>query len=305
MAAAAIIDSHHHLWRVTDLPWLQAPMTPRIYGPYDAIRRDYLLAELRQESAPLGVAGSVYIQCGWPPENAAGETRWVQSLADRSEQPLAIIGWANLADVGIGRLLDAHGESANFRGIRQMLNWHANTQYRAAGVDEATMADKAWRRGFAELAERGLIFELMIFPGKMAQAAKLAREYPHAAIVLEHGGLPADETSEGWAAWREGMGLMAAESNVFAKISGLGMFNHTCTAQSVAPVLREIVAMFGAERCMFGSNFPVDKLCVSYADMIAVYRHAATELSETERRAVMHDTAWRVYGFETLETKHA
>jgi predicted TIM-barrel fold metal-dependent hydrolase len=92
MAAEAIIDSHHHLWRVTDLPWLQAAMTPRIYGPYEAIRRDCLLAELRQESAPHGVAGSVYIQCGWPPENAADETRWVQSLADQSEHPLAIIG---------------------------------------------------------------------------------------------------------------------------------------------------------------------------------------------------------------------
>ena len=89
-------------------------MTPRIYGPFEDIRRDYLLAELRQESAPLGVAGSVYIQCGWPPENAAGETRWVKSLADQSEGPLAIIGWANLADPGIGRLLDTHGESANF-----------------------------------------------------------------------------------------------------------------------------------------------------------------------------------------------
>ncbi|MDA0228977.1 MAG: amidohydrolase family protein [Proteobacteria bacterium] len=295
MAAEAIIDSHHHIWRMTDLPWLRAPMTPRIYGPYEAIRRDYLLAEFHQESAPLGVAGSVYIQCGWPPENAAGESRWVQSLADQSEKPLAIIGWANLADPEIDRLLDAHGESRNFRGIRQMLNWHANTQYRAAGIDEATMTNKAWLRGFAATAERGLIFELMIFPGQMTQAAKLARDYPHATIVLEHGGLPADESAAGWAAWRTGMALMAAENNVVAKISGLGMFNHRCTAPSVAPVLREMVAMFGAERCMFGSNFPVDKLWVSYADMIAAYREAATDLSETERRAIFHDTAARIY----------
>jgi hypothetical protein len=89
------------------------------------------------------------------------------------------------------------------------------------------------------------------------------------------------------------MALMAAERNVVAKISGLGMFNHTCNAQSVAPVLREMVAMFGAERCMFGSNFPVDKLWVSYANMISAYRSAVAELSESERRAVMHDTAWQ------------
>ncbi len=279
-------------------------MTPRIYGPYDAIRRDYLLEELHGESAPLGVAGSVYIQCGWPPDNAALETRWVQSVAERSEKPLAIIGWADLADPGLGALLDAHGESANFRGIRQMLNWHDKAQYRAAGIDGTVMDDKTWRRGFAELAERGLIFELMIFPGQMTQAARLAREHPRATIVLEHGGLPADESAAGRAAWRDGMALMAGESNVVAKISGLGMFNHRCTAESVAPVMREMLALFGPERCMFGSNFPVDKLWVSYADMIAAYRGAAAELNEAERRALMHDTAHRVYDFESLESKH-
>ena len=279
-------------------------MTPRIYGPYDAIRRDYLLEELHGESAPLGVAGSVYIQCGWPPDNAALETRWVQSVAERSEKPLAIIGWADLADPGLGALLDAHGESANFRGIRQMLNWHDKAQYRAAGIDGTVMDDKTWRRGFAELAERGLIFELMIFPGQMTQAARLAREHPRATIVLEHGGLPADESAAGRAAWRDGMALMAGESNVVAKISGLGMFNHRCTAESVAPVMREMLALFGPERCMFGSNFPVDKLWVSYADMIAAYRGAAAELNEAGRRALMHDTAHRVYDFESLESKH-
>ena len=82
-------------------------MTPRIYGAYEPIRRDYLLAELHRESTHLGVAGSGYIQCGWPPENAAGETRWVQSLAEQSELPLGVIGWANLADPEISVLLDA------------------------------------------------------------------------------------------------------------------------------------------------------------------------------------------------------
>lgn len=298
-----IIDSHHHLWRIADLPWLQAPMTPRIYGPYDAIHRDYLLAELRAESAPEGVTGSVYIQCGWPPADAAGETRWIQSLADQSGMPIAIIGWADLAAANITELLDEHCQSANFRGIRQMLNWHDNPQYCAAGIHSGTMLDDAWRRGFAELAERGLIFELMIFPHQMADAAKLAREYPHATIVLEHGGLPADESTEGWAAWREGMELMAAEPNVLAKISGLGMFNHRCDAESVTPILSEMIALFGAERCMFGSNFPVDKLWVSYNDMIAAYDSAMATLTSPERHALMHNTAWRVYGFKKLETK--
>ncbi len=299
-----IIDSHHHLWRVADLPWLQTPMTPRIYGPYDAIHRDYLLDELLSEGTPHCVSGTVYVQCGWPPTDAAGETRWIQSLADQSATLMAIIGWADLAGPGLATLLDEHSESANFSGIRKMLNFHGNAQYCAAGVTATTMLDKTWRRGFAALAERGLIFELMIFPHQMADAAKLAREYPHATIVLEHGGLPADESPEGWAEWRKGMALMADEPNVAAKISGLGMFNHSCTAATVTPILNQMVGWFGVERSMFGSNFPVDKLWVTYSDMIAAYQSAMSDLNGDQRGALMHDTAWRVYGYDNLETKH-
>ena len=299
---APILDSHHHLWRIADISWLREPGPPRIFGPYEPIRRDYPLDQLRAESAPHGVVGSVYVQCGWPPENAASETRWVQSLADADDMPMAIIGWADLADPGLGALLDAHSQSANFRGIRQMLNWHANTQYRAANIGEATMADKSWRRGFALLAERGLIFEMMIFPHQMVVAAELSKEHPQARIVLEHGGLPADESPKGRQAWRDGMALMAERPNVTAKVSGLGMFNHRCDAGSVGPILHEMVGLFGAERLMFGSNFPVDKLWVTYEDMIAAYREATASLSAGERRTLMHDTAWRVYGFDDLKT---
>jgi predicted TIM-barrel fold metal-dependent hydrolase len=297
-----IIDSHHHLWRTADIPWLREPGPPRIFGEYEPIRRDYPLSELRAESAPHGVAGSVYIQCGWPAEKAAEETRWVQSLADADDRPMAIIGWADLADPDLPALLDQHGLSPNFRGIRQMLNWHANAQYRAANIAADTMSDAAWRRGFGHLAERGLIFEMMIFADQMATAAELARAHPQARIVLEHGGLPADETPAGWQAWRAGMALMAERANVVAKVSGLGMFSHVCTVQSVGYVLGEMVDLFGAERLMFGSNFPVDKLWTTYDEMIAAYHAAAAPLAEGARRALMHDTAWRVYGFDELET---
>jgi predicted TIM-barrel fold metal-dependent hydrolase len=99
----------------------------------------------------------------------------------------------------------------------------------------------------------------------------------------------------GRAAWRKGMALMADERNVVAKISGLGMFNHICNAATVTPILREMVNMFGAERCLFGSNFPVDKPWVSYGDMIAAYRQAAAGYNQVRRSAIFHDTAARIY----------
>jgi predicted TIM-barrel fold metal-dependent hydrolase len=81
------------------------------------------------------------------------------------------------------------------------------------------------------------------------------------------------------------------------------MFNHRCDAESVTPILSVMITLFGAERCMFGSNFPVDKLWVSYNDMIAAYDSAMATLTSPERHALMHNTAWRVYGFKKLETK--
>lgn len=289
-----VIDAHHHIWRQEDLPWLMGPMQPRIFGPYEAIRRDYTIEEYLADIAELSISRSIYVQTNWAPEAAVEETRWVQSVADRHGYPHAIVAYADLADPKLPEVLKAHAECPNFRGIRQQLHWHEKPLYRFAERPDI-MNDDAWRGGFALVVEMGLVFELQVFTSQMADGARLARDFPDARIVLEHAGMLEDGSSAGRAAWAEGMRLLAEQPNVAVKLSGLGTFIHRCSAEHIASIVDETVALFSAERCMYGSNFPIEKLWTSYRELAAAYDAATADLTAAERQAVFHDTAARLY----------
>jgi len=294
MSELSIIDAHHNIWRQADLPWLRGPMQPRIFGPYEPLRRNYPIAEYLQDIAGQGVARSIYVQTNWAPGKEVRETRWVQSVSDAHGWPAAIVAYADLADENLSQTLDAHGEFSAFRGIRQQLHWHKNELYRFAATPNI-MNGAAWRRGFAEVAERGLVFELQLFTSQFADGARLAKDFPDATIVLEHAGMREDDSPAGRTAWAEGLKRLATNANVSTKLSGLGTFVQRCDAAGVADIMHQTVEIFGAERCMFGSNFSIEKLWTSYAGLLTAHRAAAAHYSEPERRAIFHDTAARIY----------
>jgi predicted TIM-barrel fold metal-dependent hydrolase len=180
------------------------------------------------------------------------------------------------------------------RGIRQQLHWHANPQYRFADRPDL-VNDPAWRRGLREVGRRGLLFELQLFADQMADGARLAADLADVPIVLLHAGMLEDRSLHGWGAWRAGMQQLARCPNVSVKLSGLGTFEHRCDADLWRPVVEETLALFGAGRCMFGSNFPVEKLWTSYAQILDVMADCLARLTGRERAAVWHDTAARVY----------
>jgi len=208
--------------------------------------------------------------------------------------PHGITGFANLADPAVASTLDRELEHPNLRGIRQQLHWHQDPLYRFAARPDI-MNDEAWRRGLREVAKRGLVFELQVFPSQMADAARLARDFPDFTLVLMHAGMQHDRSEAGLSAWRAGMDALAACPNVVTKLSGLGTFEHRCTPALWGPIVRETVERFGPSRCMYGSNFPVEKLWARYADEIAATRASIADLSESEQREVMAGTAERVY----------
>lgn len=295
MDGQPIVDAHHHIWRLADLPWLSGPPVPRIFGEYGAIRRDYPIEEYLADATPGGVVRSVYVQTNWPPARAVDEVAWVQSVADRHGFPHAIVGYADLASPGVGRALDdAMRAAPALRGIRQQLHWHANPQYRFAARPDL-VDDAAWRRGLREVERHGLLFELQLFADQMAGGARLAADFPDVAIVLLHAGMLEDRRPAGWSAWRAGMRQLAACPNVSVKLSGLGTFAHRCATDLWRPVVEETVALFGAGRCMFGSNFPVEKLWTSYAQLLDVMAECLAGLTARDRAAVWHDTAARIY----------
>src|SRR3984885_10636695 len=201
-----IIDAHHHIWRKVDQPWLNGPMVPRIFGPYEAIRRDYLISEYLADIKDNGIVASVYVQTNWQPSRSVEEVAWVQGIADAHGFPHAIVGFADLAKDDVAATLDAMRPYSRLKGIRQQVHWHENANYRFAPRPDV-IADETWRRGLAQLAPRGLLFALQVFTSQMAAGAELARAFPQTTFVLDHAGMLEDTSDTGRAAWRAGMRL--------------------------------------------------------------------------------------------------
>lgn len=291
---APVIDAHHHIWELKRIPWLQGPIQPRIFGEYSGLKRDYLGEEFRRDLAPHGVTKTVYIQINVNPGDEVDETRWVQAVADRYDVMQGIVAFANLSDPKVGEVLDRHMESKNVRGIRQQIHWHENAQYRFAPRPDV-MNDAAFRAGMKELEKRGLTFDLQVFPSQMADAAKLVRDFPGVKFVLLHAGMLEDRSPAGWEQWRKGMRELAKCPNLWVKLSGLGTFVRTCSVLLWKPVIEETIGIFGPARCIYGSNYPIESLWTSYANIFDTTQACLSGLSVEEKRLVFHDNAAAFY----------
>jgi predicted TIM-barrel fold metal-dependent hydrolase len=129
----------------------------------------------------------------------------------------------------------------------------------------------------------------------MVSAAALAEACPDVTFILQHAGMLEDLSPQGRAGWRTGMAKLAQRPNVVSKLSGLGTFIHRNDTAHIAEILKDTVAIFGAERCLFGSNFPIEKLWTSYRELVGGHRAAAASLRPDQRDAIFGDTAMRVY----------
>jgi predicted TIM-barrel fold metal-dependent hydrolase len=294
LKAIPTIDGHHHIWRLNDLAWLSGPQVPRIFGPYKPICRDYPIDEFLADTAGCNVVKSIYVQTNWPAGKSLDEAQWVQSVIDERGWPHANVAHADLSDPDCEGLIRELVALPATRGIRQQLHWHEKQQYRFAQRPDI-MNDPAWRRGFALLAKYGLLFELQVFTSQMRDGAALARNFSDTTFVVEHAGMLEDMSDEGWKKWRAGMFALAEQPNVNVKLSGLGTFVHACRADVMTPIIRETVAIFGADRCLYGSNFPIEKLWNDYAGLYKRFREAIAYLDERQQCAILHDTAARLY----------
>jgi predicted TIM-barrel fold metal-dependent hydrolase len=289
-----IIDAHHHIWRRRDLPWLDGPMQPRIFGPYEAIRRDYPIGEFLTDIAGCGVTKSVYVQANWAKDRFEDEVAYVQQAADETGFPHAIVGYADFLADDVRPQLDRLTKYRGLRGLRMQLQWHENPQYRFAAEPDLAR-NPTLQRNVARLADYGWTFDLQVFAGQMEGAAELAASAPQVTFILQHAGMLEDLSADGWARWRSGMRLLASHPNVVSKLSALGTFIHKNDPGHIAVVVKETINIFGPARCLFGSNFPVEKLWTQYPALIEAFRAAIEPLGEATARAALHDTAARVY----------
>jgi predicted TIM-barrel fold metal-dependent hydrolase len=269
-------------------------MIPFRYGDYSALRRSYLPRDYFRDAAGHDVVKTVYVETEWDPRDPVGETRWLQEIIAETGFPHAIVAGARLDDPEVETVLAAHAAFARVRGIRhkpRVAGSPAAVQIGARG----SMGDPAWRRGYGLLARYGLSFDLQTPWWHLAEAAALARDFPRTQIILNNTGLPADRSPEGLAGWRRAMATLAAEPNVALKISGLGQPGRPWTIEANGPVVRDAIRIFGVDRCMFASNFPVDSLCADFDTIFSGFKAIVANLGRPEQLQLFHDNAVRIY----------
>ncbi|PIJ49306.1 thioesterase [Erwinia sp. OLTSP20] len=292
-----IIDAHQHFWQPekNHYPWLEKDVSiPFRYGNYDAIKRSYLPADFLRDTAHHHVVASVYMEAEWDPADPIGETRYVHQLSAETGFPAAMIAqaWLNRADVE--STLQTQATFPLVRSVRHKPGGAASPQ--EAQQHKSLMMDETWRSGYARLSGLGLHFDLQTAWWHLDEAKQLARDFPDTLIILNHTGLPADRSQAGLTGWSEAMRRFAQAPNVVVKISGLGLAGKPWHIDDNAWIIKETINIFGVSRCMFASNFPVDSLCGSYAEIFDGFKLvAARYFSPGEQESLFFSNARSVY----------
>lgn len=300
-----IIDAHHHFWNIERNyhPWLRdEPPIPFRYGDYSALKRTYLKADYDRDTESFEIAGSVYVEAEWDPRDPLGETRWVHEIAAQCGLPSAMVAQAWLDRDDVEAVLQAQASMPLVRSIRHKPKAAPSPDLVAPDVP-GSMSDPHWRRGFAMLEELGLAFDLQTPWWQLREAAELAEAYPTTQIILNHTGLPSDRSpldggEDGLKGWRQAMATIALCPNIAVKISGLGVPGQPWTADANRRIVLETIELFGADRCMFASNFPVDGLCATFKEIFDGFMAITAEFDESDRRRLFHDNARHYYRLE-------
>ncbi|GAB5101261.1 amidohydrolase family protein [Caballeronia sp. HLA56] len=306
-----VIDAHHHLWA--------------------APRPDYLFPEYAADTAAHRVVGSVFVECRTHYEASAspelaplGETAFALAESARAARSnlkniaAGIIGYADLTlGAGVARVIDAHREIAGnrFVGIRNIAAWHADSAIEPSSIarpPEKLLYSPAFREGFRELPRYDLTFDTYVLHTQLDDVRDLARAFPQTRIVVNHAGGPlrsGPRDQAAFQAWRTAMQRLSACENVAVKIGGFGMpvfgfgfaqASAPVSSDTLAQVLRPYfdccIELFGAERCMVESNFPVDRIGYSYTVFLNALKKLSARLPADERRHFFLGTADRIYG---------
>ena len=307
-----ICDAHHHLW--------------------ERAGECYLLTDLLEDiGSGHNVTSTVAIECramyrkhGADELKPLGETEFLTSLAEQAAADSrigtaiasAIVGFADLTlGDGVAAVLEAHMAASpnRFRGIRYSTTWDASGALRNE-APRGLMSEGSFRRGFACLRKYELSFDAWLYHPQLTELAELAGAFPDVDIVLNHLGAPlgigtyAGKRAEVFKAWREGILRLAALPNVAVKLGGLGSersgfdWHDRVTkpssgelAAAIKPYIEVCLEAFGPGRCMFESNFPVERRSNSYAVLWNAFKRITTNYSAPERAALFHDTAGRFY----------
>ena len=295
-----IVDAHHHLWNLDRLaiPWLRPDSGERFFGNPAPIRKNYLSQDFTRDHGGT-IQQSVLVEAGRPQEHARQEAAWLQQVIDYPGEPAALVAQARLESADLDEQLECLRALSAFRGIRQIIG-------RSPAEDSKTgtgqlLEDPDWRDGLGMLEHSGASFDLQLIPPQMEKLAAILACHEDLPVALCHCGSPWQlfgGYSEMGPVWRSGIRKIAELPRLHCKISGLAMFSRPWREEQVAEIIETVLECFGPERCMWGSNFPVDKLHVEYSGNLDRYRNALGILSSADQAQVFGESARRFYRLE-------
>ena len=275
------IDAHHHFWQPGryDYVWM-GPDLP-------ALHRDFGPDDLRPILSIHDIDGTVLVQT----ISSDDETRWFLELANQHAFIAGVVGWVDLTDRRVGERLDELGDSPKFVGVRHQVHDEPDPDW---------LARDDVQRGLSELAHRSLTYDLLIRPEHLAVSRRVVERFPDLRFVVDHIAKPAIARHD-WDNWAAGIAALAACPNVACKLSGMITEADWTNWQpaDLAPYIRHVIEHFGADRVMFGSDWPVCLLAGTYDRVVDALAANLDELSDHQRQAVFGNSAAAWYDLKT------
>lgn len=288
-----IIDTHVHFYDFSHPElkwvWLEPAFMHPIIGNIDAIKAQrYLVQDFRAESRFAGVEGVVHVQAAIGSPNPVTETIWLTEMAKTSPIPIRIVADCDLGAANSISQLEEHAKSKEFVGVRD---------FKAEPMFAAKEINSNYEEALKWMAKKQIVFDLDCEWMNMPEARKLAERHPDLPIVLEHIGFPRERTDAYFQNWKKAIDGLAGAGNVTMKISGVAMTDPFFTKESLKRWVESCLEAFGPDRCVIGSNWPVDRLYSSIDPILGYYRDFISKLSVSEQEKILNKNASKLYKF--------
>ena len=288
MTKLDFVDTHVHFYDMEHPELIYAHWQPDVVHPTLGTQtrklgeRNFIAEDYIALTRYANVTKAVHVQAAIGSKDPVAETKWLQSAANRTGFPHGIVAYANLRDSNVERVLVRHAKYPNLRGIRDF------------SYGDYLVATE-FRRGFALLEKYDLIPSMSVQWQDMDNLRNLADKFSNIQIVIDHTALPSERNDEYFEKWKKGIITAANPANTIIKISGLGMNDNNWTVDSIRPFVLHCIETFGVDRCIFGTNWPVDSLWSDYDEILNSYAKIISEFTDDEKSKLFARNAEKLY----------